>query len=187
MYRYIICIAICTIIWVINGRWIAQGVREGIASEAYIHTGLGIFFTLLTLELTLGTIGLWSQFNISQMRIIGLILYIPSAYLVVAALHDLQHKGKPESEDPTATTIFIDAGIYAALRQPLTLGVAIWSIALILLFQSIPSVILGILSVFCFWMSARKEAEYNIKKFGIRYKKYMDEVPMWNVFRVLKR
>ncbi|MDY6965247.1 MAG: NnrU family protein [Halobacteriota archaeon] len=187
MYRYVICIAICTIIWIINGRWIAQGVKEDVASEAYIHTGLGIFFTLLTLELTLGTVGMWTQFNISQMRIIGLILYIPSAYLVAAAMHDLQHKGRPESGDPTATTIFIDAGIYGAVRQPLTLGVAIWSIALILVFQSILSVFLSILSVFCFWMSARKESEYNIKKFGDRYKEYMDEVPMWNVFRVLKK
>jgi len=51
MYRYILCVSICAVICVINGRWLIQAVRERTTSEIYIHTGLGIFFTLLTLDL----------------------------------------------------------------------------------------------------------------------------------------
>ena len=77
--------------------------------------------------------------------------------------------------------------MYGIIRQPITLGMTIWSIALILVFQSILSIILGTLSIFCFWMSARKEAEYNIKKLRDEYKEYMKKVPMWNIFKGLRK
>lgn len=69
----------------------------------------------------------------------------------------------------------------------MTLGMAIWSIALILVFQSVLSIILGASSIVCFWLLARKEAEYNIGKFGDNYREYMKKVPMWNIIRGLRR
>jgi len=36
-------------------------------------------------------------------------------------------------------------------------------------------------------MSAKTEAEYNLKKFGDEYKEYMKKVPMWNFLRGLKK
>jgi protein-S-isoprenylcysteine O-methyltransferase Ste14 len=77
--------------------------------------------------------------------------------------------------------------MYSLIRQPITLGMAIWSVALISVFQSIPSIVLGASSMLCFWMSARKEAEYNVRKFGDRYKTYMKMVPMWNIIGGLRR
>jgi len=182
-----LCIGICAIIWIVNGIWIRQAVKERFTSEIYIHTGLGVFFTMLTLELTIGIRGAWTHLGISWLGLIGWILYIPSAYLVIASMHALKHKGKPETADPTATTTFIDIGVYSVVRQPMTLGMAIWSVALILVFQSILAVILGIVSLFCFWMSARKEAEYNIRKFGDKYKEYTRKVPMWNIFKGIRK
>ncbi|MCK4398444.1 MAG: isoprenylcysteine carboxylmethyltransferase family protein [Methanophagales archaeon] len=187
MYRYILCVGICAVIWIVNGRWIIQAVREHVTSEIYMHIGLGIFFTLLTLELALGTFKFWRQLDILWLTVVGLLLYIPSAYLVIASMHALKHKGKPKTADFTATTAFIDAGIYSLVRQPMTLGMAIWSIALILDFQSVLAVILGVVSVFCFWMSARKESEYDIRKFGNTYKDYMKKVPMWNILKGLRK
>lgn len=183
MYRYMLCIGICVFIWIINIRWIIHAVKEHITSEVYIHTGLSIFFTLLML----GIFKLWTQFDILWLQIIGLILYVPSAILVFGSMFGLKHKGKPDTSDPTATTTLVDTGVYRIVRQPMTLGMAIWSIALILVFQSILSVILGILSFFCFWMSARKEVEYNMKKFGDEYREYMKEVPIWNIFKRLRK
>ncbi len=87
MWEYILFVSICAVIWIINGRWIIQAIKEHFTAEIYAHLSLGIFFTLLTLELT--------------------------------------------------------------IRQPITLGLAIWSIALILVFQSIPALILGLSSAFC--------------------------------------
>ena len=173
-----LCISICTIIWIVNGIWLIQAAREHVTGEIYMHIGLGIFFSLLVLELTIGMHGAWTHFGISRLAVIGWILYIPSAILVFGSMIELKHKGKPKTADFTATTTFIDRGIYSLVRQPMTLGLAIWSIALVLVFQSILTVILGLISLFCFWMSARKESEYNIMKFGDTYKEYMEKVPM---------
>ena len=181
--RYLLCIVICTIIWIINGRYIIQAVREHFSGEFYMHIGLGIFFALLGIELTVGIY--WLHFNISWLKIIGWVLYIPSAYLVIVSHIALTHKGKSGTSYLDTTTL-VDTGIYSTIRQPMTLGMTIWSIALILVFQSIPSIILGICSSFCFWMSARKEVEYNIKKFGENYNKYIKRVPMWNIFKRIR-
>ena len=187
MYRYILCVGICAIIWIVNGRYIIQATREHVTSEIYMHTGLALFFTLLTLELTLSTFELWEQLNIRWLTIVGWLLQIPSAYLIASSIHALMYKGKPKTTDFTATTTFIDSGIYGFVRQPMTLGMAMWSVALVLAFQSILAVILGVVSLFCFWISARKESEYDIRKFGNAYKEYMKKVPMWNILKRLRK
>ncbi|NQS89019.1 isoprenylcysteine carboxylmethyltransferase family protein [Patescibacteria group bacterium] len=102
-------------------------------------------------------------------------------------MHALKSKGKPKTADSFDSTTFVDTGVYGIVRQPMTLGMAIWSIALMLVFQSILAVLLGIVSLFCFWISAKKESEYNIKKFGDSYKEYMKKVSMWNFFKRLKK
>ena len=187
MLAYILCASICAIIWIFNGIWIIQAIREHVTSEIYIHTGFGIFLTLSTLEITLGLPKVWMRFDILWLQVIGFILFIPSAILIFGSAIELKREGKPKTYDPSYTTTFFDTGMYGIIRQPITLGLAIWSIALILVFQSILSIILSVSSIFCFWMSARKEAEYNIKKFGDDYKEYMKKVPMWNFLKGLKK
>jgi len=187
LHIYIICIVICAGIFIINGIMILRAAREGITSEIYIHAGFIIFFSLLTLEYTLGNVGVWNRFNIPWIKTVGNILYIPSAFFVISSLISLKHKGKPQTRDFTASTIFINTGIYGIIRQPMTLGMGIWSIALVFVFQSFLSIILGVLSFFCFWISARKEAEHNIRKFGEVYKEYMEKVTMWDIFIGLKK
>jgi protein-S-isoprenylcysteine O-methyltransferase Ste14 len=152
-----------------------------------MHTGLGTFFSLLALELTIGRGAAWSHFKVTWLAVMGWILYIPSALLVIASMIQLKHKGKPKSTDFTDTTTFINSGIYRYIRQPMTLGLAIWSVALILVFQSVHAIILGLISLLCFWMAARKESNYNIRKFGDSYKEYMNHVPMWNIFKAFRK
>jgi protein-S-isoprenylcysteine O-methyltransferase Ste14 len=186
MYRYLLCIGICTILWIVNIKWIIQAIRERIPSEIYIHTGLGIFFTLLTVELTLGLPPIWGQYLL-WLKILGFLLYIPASMLLFGAIRELKGKGNTETADLFDTTAIVNTGIYGIIRQPITLGSTIWSIALMFVFQSLFSIILGILSIFCFWMSARTEGAYNIRKFGDAYRKYMKNVPMWNVISGLKK
>jgi len=69
----------------------------------------------------------------------------------------------------------------------MTLGMAIWSIASVLVFQSILSIILCVPSALCFWLSARKDVANNIKKFGADYEEYMKKVPIWNIFGSLRK
>lgn len=180
-----LCIGICALIWVFNGINFVHAIRERIICELYMHIGLAVFFSVLVMELTVGNDGAWNRFDITWLWIIGLILYIPSGILVIGSIISLKHRGKPEGSDFTQTTTFIDKGLYGHIRQPMTLGLAIWSVAFIFVFQSLPSVILCTISFFCFRMAAIKESEYNIRKFGDDYKKYMKKVPMWNFWRSL--
>jgi len=178
--RYLLSFIICIIIWFFNIRWLIQARRKGIKSEVYIHTGFGFFFTILAVE---SILALGPRLVVPGLRICGLLLYIPFAYLVFSSLHDLKQKGRSEKGDPTETSTFINTGIYGRIRQPMTLGMSVWSVALILVFQSVVALVLGMISIYLFWMSARSEADYNIRKFGDRYKTYMTRVPMWNIFR----
>jgi protein-S-isoprenylcysteine O-methyltransferase Ste14 len=183
MINLYIGIGFCAAIWIINGIWIVQAARHRVTSELYMHFGLSIFFSLLALELTIGLPEPWIHPRISWLAVIGWILYIPSAVFVFGSMIELRRKGKAKTADFTETTTFIGSGLYGRIRQPMTLGLAIWSIALALVFQSTLAVILGLVSLFCFWMSARKESGYNILKFGDSYKEYVARIPMWNIFR----
>ena len=151
-----------------------------------MHFGLGIFFTLLTLELMFGNAGAWMRSDNWWLEIIGFLLFIPSGILVFGAMYELKRKGQSKTGDFTATNALIDTGLYGVISQPMTLGMAIWSIALIILFQSLVSLVLGVVSFLCFWMSARTEDEYNIRKFGDAYKEYSRRVPLWNLIKGLR-
>lgn len=191
MAMLILCIGISAVIWIVNGKMIIQAVKERITCEIFGHTGLGVYFTLLVLELTLGRLGLWTQANILWLRIIGFALYVPSAFLIVASTIQLTHKGKSktvsQSLAPHGTAGVVQSGIYGVVRHPMWLGMAIWSVALILAFQTILSIILGVIGVFCFRMAAVKEDRFNIREFGEAYEEYAREVPAWNFLKRVRK
>jgi protein-S-isoprenylcysteine O-methyltransferase Ste14 len=185
-YRYIILAAICAVIWVLNGRHIAEGVRNRFVNEIYAHTGLGIFFTVLTLESVFGGTEIWRQGNILWVRILGFALYAPAAIFVFGSMIELHRKGEAKDGDALSsygTTVVVDSGVFRVVRYPMWFGMIIWSIALMLVSQSIPSIVLGIVAVNLFRMAAIRETEFNIEKFGAPYREYIKRVPMWNVFK----
>lgn len=161
--------------------WLIPVIRKHIVYEIYEAIGLGGLFTLLLLGLS----GMLKQFNILPLRIIGFILYIPAAFFVILAFISLKYKGKPE-KGWEHTTVMINANVFRIVRHPLYLGTAIWTIGLLLVFQSIPATLLGIVNIFCYWMASKKEDSFNIEKFGNEYRKYIKEVPMWNALKGLK-
>lgn len=177
MWEYIVCVGI----WVgIIAGWLIPVIRKRIVYEIYEACGLGVYFSLIVLGWG------WKTIDIFPLVYIGYALYVPAAVLVIFSFVSLKHKGKPEPGWEHTTTI-IESGIFRVVRHPLYLGAAIWTIGIILVIQSISSTILGLVAIFCFWMASKKEDEFNIKKFGQEYQKYMEEVSMWNVFRGLKR
>jgi len=187
MIRYLLCIGLCTVVWIVNIKEIIHAVKKRIPSEIYIHAGLGLFFSIMIIEWTLSAFGYWERLNIFWLKIIGFILFIPSAYLEWKSHEMLKHSANPAGGKLDATTVFVDSGIYGIVRQPMTLGMAMWSIALILVFQTPLSLILGSACVLFFWLSATKEGEHNISKFGEAYKQYMQQVPTWNIMKGLLR
>ena len=177
MWAYIICAAI----WVgILVGWLIPVIRKRIVYEVYEACGLGVYFSLIVLGWG------WKTLDIFPLVYIGYALYVTAAVLVIFSFIDLKRKGKPESGWERTTTI-IDSGVFRIVRHPLYLGAAIWAIGIILVIQSIPSTILGLVAIFCFWMASTGEDKFNIKKFGQEYQKYMVEVPRWNVFKGLGR
>ena len=187
MWAYIIS----AIIWLVNAKFIIQAFREHNQGEAYEHFGLPVYLTNLVLGIGRPQIaGVFS--DLLWLEIIGFILFIPSALLVTLPIVTLERKGRAETSAspilaPSDATIMLDTGIFGVVRHPLYLGTALWSVALILVFQSILSVILGIVAISCFWMASRKEDEFNTKKFGDSYREYMERVPMWNLFVGLRK
>lgn len=171
---------ICAVIWlgIILG-WIVPVVRARQFYEIYMACGLGIFFSLIVLGLMI-----WKGDVIAPVAYLGFALYVPAAALVASSFITLKHKGKPESGwEPT--TILIDSGVYRVVRHPLYLGSAIFTVGIMLVIQSIPSTILGLVAVFCFWMVSRREDKFNIGKFGDAYREYMKKVPAWNAFKLI--
>lgn len=69
------------------------------------------------------------------------------------------------------------------VRSPVYLGGAIATVGIILMAQSIPSAIIGVVALACFLMASIKESDFNVQKFGEEYERYMEEMPMWNFFK----
>jgi protein-S-isoprenylcysteine O-methyltransferase Ste14 len=181
MLTYIICGVICLFIWVVS---LIPAIKERFASEIYGHTGMALFFTLLVLGFGIPRLGNIFP-DILWIEIIGYVLFIPAAFLVASSFHCLFRKGKARTLSPSDKMTLVDTGIYGVVRHPMLLGMAVWSFALILVFQSALSVVLGISAIVLSWMAAREEDKINQKKFGTSYKKYMTMVPRWNAFKGL--
>ena len=173
---------ICAAIWlgIIFG-WLIPVIKKRIVNEIYVACGLGIMFSLIVLGHLISKRG-----NILPLVYIGYAFYIPAAVFVIFSHTSLKHKGKQES-GWEHTTKLIESGVYRIVRHPLYLGSALFTIGIILLIQSIPSMIFGLVAIFCFWTASNKEDKFNIKKFGDSYRIYMKKVPMWNFLRVLKK
>lgn len=150
--------------------------------EIYAGCGIGICLTLVIF----GLLGWYKEALLQGLQVVGNILLYIAIALALISLITLRIKGKPEKgvED---TNVLIEGTIFGVIRHPLYLGLTIWGLSQILAIQSIISIILGILAIFCFWMSSRKEDEFNIKKFGDSYRDYMKKVPRTNFFLGIMR
>ena len=179
MWEYIICACI----WIgFVLHWITGSIPKHRIFEIYAGCSISICLTLLFF----GLFG-WYRNAVSQvLQIIGIALICITIVLALTTFITFKRKGKPKKgvED---TTILIEGTIFGMVRHPLYLGFALWGIGQILAIQSIFSVFLGIIAVFCSWMASKKEDEFNLKKFGDKYRQYMRKVPMWNILKGLRK
>jgi protein-S-isoprenylcysteine O-methyltransferase Ste14 len=183
MFRYIGLSGLLVAVWAFNIRWIVHALREGIQSELFMHLGLGFFFSLAAVELTLGGNAPWVRLDIRVPRIVGLVLFLPSGGLVIAAILALRRRG--QAKGLTESDQLVTGGVFRLLRQPMTLGITLWSLALVLVFQSLFSLCLAVAIAVLMGLAAKTEPEYNQRKFGQAYAEYARKVPMWNIFKSL--
>jgi len=159
--------------------WLIAVIRKRIVHEIYMACGIGCYFTLISLGWS------WPGLGILPLQILGLVLYAPAILFVAGSFIGLRTKGKPEDAWERTTTI-IDTGVFRVTRHPMYFGTAIWTVGVILCQQSIPSLILGLAAMFCFFMASKGEDKFNIEKFGDEYREYMTKVPMWNILKGLR-
>jgi protein-S-isoprenylcysteine O-methyltransferase Ste14 len=148
-------------------------IRERQAWIACAHGGTGLFFTSLFLSLGLDQRG--DIADVVWLKIIGFVFLIPAAILIISAVIAVARGSLAKS------------GISGIVRHPMYLGTALAAFALMLIFQSILSIVLGIIAIAFLWMASTLEDAYNIKRFGDSYRKYMSSVPRWNVFKGLRK
>ena len=176
MVRYMLLGVLLAAIWAFNLRWIVHALRQRIRSEMFMHFGLVMFISIVAVELILGSAAAWARLNSTAARIAGLILFLPSGALVISALIALHRSGR--ARDLTESELLVTNGVSRLLREPMTLGIALWSLALVLLFQSLFSLCLAAVTAALMWLAARTEPEYNRRKFGRAYTEYARTVPM---------
>jgi protein-S-isoprenylcysteine O-methyltransferase Ste14 len=167
MWVYIVILGV---IWV---GLLIPVVQERRAWIAYAHGGTGLLFTSLLLSLGLHQTG--DLADIVWLEISGFVLFIPAAILIASAIVAITQGN------------LVKTGMMRIVRHPMYLGTAIAAFALILVFQSILSIVLSIIAIVLLWMASKIEDDYNIERFGDSYIKYMTRVPRWNVFNRLRK
>ena len=174
IWTYILAVTIW-IVFILH--WTFSSFPKRRIFEIYAGCGIGLCLTLVIF----GLFGWYKEALSQAMQVIGNILLYLAIALALISVITLRIKGKPVKgfED---TNELIEGNIFGVIRHPLYLGLSIWGFSQIFAIQTVVATILGILAILCFWMSSRKEDEFNIKKFGDSYRDYMNKVPRTNFF-----
>ena len=163
--------------------WLIPVYKKRIIYEIYMAIGLGIYFSIIFIAPTLASnypdILVFKSLNIKPLQYIGYITFAPAALFVVFSFISLIRFGETKSGWEHTTKV-IDRNVFKIVRHPLYLGGAIFAVGFVLVVQSIFTVVLGFISIFCFFMASKLEDSYNLKKFGSSYKEYAKKVPRWN-------
>ena len=165
--------AVYTIFLCYMGYHLVSVARQRLSYGIWETCALTCFFSILFLS------GWKPGLDIIPLAIIGFVLYVPAVFFLALSFIDLRRRGKPRNAWEQ-TTVIIDSGAFGVVRHPLYTGIATWALGLMLVFQSILSLVLGALTIFCCWMACKTEERYNLNKFGDEYRDYMESVPMCN-------
>lgn len=119
----------------------------------------------------------------------GLLFLILGVFLVPVPFLLFPKKGKVQKgESFLHTTVIIDSGVYGLVRHPQYLGWAFIIFSLILIKQHHMITITGSISLFLLYLSTIEEEKDLINRFGSDYRKYMKDVPRWNIpYGIVKR
>ena len=166
--------------------WVTGSIPRKRFYEIYAGGAIAICLTLLIF----GLFGWYPPGEdrplLLALQVAGTVLYWISVVLVLLSIIALARRGRPEGFFER-TTILIDSGLFGVVRHPLYLGIALWSLGLVLKIQVILPSLLGLAALGCAWAASKKEDAYNVEKFGQSYAEYMTMVPAWNVLKGMCR
>ena len=178
---------VCAGIWIgFIVHWVTGSIPGKRFYEIYAGSGIAICLTLLLF----GLFGWYPPRDDSSLlwavHVAGTVLYWGSVVLVLLSILALARRGQPDGFFERTTTL-IDSGLFGVIRHPLYLGIALWSLGLVLKIQGILPSLAGTVALGCAWAASRKEEEFNLEKFGEGYAEYMTMVPAWNALKGLHR
>jgi len=120
--------------------------------------------------------------NIMVVYYIGWILWVLSIILAFSPNFIFKkYGGVDKGESYMKTTKLVDKGIYSIIRHPQYGGGVYIAFSLILIQQTLISIILGIISMITSYLSMVFEDKRLIIKFGEDYVDYMKKVPRVNL------
>jgi len=91
-----------------------------------------------------------------------------------------KHGGVSKGKSYMHTEKFVDKGVYGIVRHPQYLAGILISIGLYLITQHWASLVLGLVDILQYYLSATGEEKNLLKKFGDVYHDYMQRVPRFN-------
>lgn len=173
LLAYLGAIGYCT--W-----WLISSIRARLFHEVYAALGIALYFSNLMFG------GLGPRLGIRPLEIAGLVLYAPAALLVILGFLTLHRLGRPKQGWEPATAI-IQTGVFRLTRHPVFFGTALWTFAVLLVYQSIIAAVLTPAIIFCLYQASVGGEAATYGKLGAEYAIYCQQVPRWNVLAGLLR
>jgi protein-S-isoprenylcysteine O-methyltransferase Ste14 len=131
--------------------------------------------------------------GVPVLRYTGYVLWTAGVVFAVLPIFTLKRKGQvAEGQSYMKTTALVTSGVYSLVRHPQGgLAWLLMNLAVMLVGQTWPIVLLGGLSMLLVYLDAHKTDQYCVEKFGEEYERYMEMVPRVNVVlgvtRLLRR
>jgi len=121
--------------------------------------------------------------GVAVVRYTGYVLWAAAAVFAVVPIFSLKRRGGvAEGQSYMKTTTLVTTGVYSLVRHPQ--GGLAWlmmNLAAILLGQTWPIAVLGLVSMPLVYLDTLKADRYCVEKFGRGYEQYMETVPRVNV------
>ncbi|MGQ4892776.1 MAG: methyltransferase family protein [Candidatus Njordarchaeia archaeon] len=137
-----------------------------------------IYFILFILLVVLSVL-FYNYFHIIQLVYLGFITLVFSVSALTISIREW--KKSLENNDEIRGKV-VSSGLYGYIRHPEYMGHILIILALVLISQFPLNVLLGVTLISLLWYAMIEEEKENIKKFGEKYKEYMEKVPRINVF-----
>ena len=122
--------------------------------------------------------GFVSDVRLSVLEYVGYAVWVISfifGWLPILVLKRKGNVGKGKSY--VHTTTLVKSGLYSIIRHPQYTAGLLFSLALMLVSQSLLITLLGLAVIPLLYIDIIQADKHNIKKFGVEYKQYMNEVP----------
>ncbi len=131
--------------------------------------------------------------GVPVLRFLGWALWTAAVVFAVLPIFTLKRRGQvPKGKSYMETTTVVTSGVYSLVRHPQGgLAWLLMNLAAILVGQTWPIALLGLVSMPLVYLDTLKTDRQCIEKFGEEYERYMEMVPRVNVLlgaaRLLRR